>query len=546
MAISNTEVLIQETVAFAKTGNRPLAEYNFRKVMQECDDVIEDPAIWLMMAWLAPSPQAMSQVLERFLAIDPENELAQQGLRWSRGIANLDVDPNCGNESEAGPISRDRPNWDFGRTSLDPLDMGNVTHSLDTVDSVVFAVQETFGSPASETLNYDLDASVSEFGYVPLEDPTTDEEYERLFATQESMTTQHTVASVVEPLSAPLRDGEIRTQGTAESLGSGTLDPFIRMPQLGQEQADSLWIGDLLPIDSISDTEVSQANPEISQVETPELELEIPVATAAALPEAEAEGVGHVADVISVCRATDRVDHDGDSCSDQQSGDVSTIAVTQLPDHDGFQNLDPEEARYATVTALDEPGGREAELDQSTHQDIAEQEAISDDATVDQTVSDALSNFLPGNQESNSDSGILLKGDKPRDANGHRKPMGPSILVVDDSPTVRKLLTMMLSQGGYEVSSAVDGLDAVQSIAAHVPQLIITDINMPRLDGYKLCKLVTRNARTRHIPVVMISAGIIDRLRGKLAGCSGYLAKPITPGSLNAVVEFALQESSVR
>jgi twitching motility two-component system response regulator PilG len=121
-----------------------------------------------------------------------------------------------------------------------------------------------------------------------------------------------------------------------------------------------------------------------------------------------------------------------------------------------------------------------------------------------------------------------------------------NVLVVDDSPTVRKLLTLMLTQHGYGVVSAVDGVDAVKSIAAGAPDLIITDINMPRLDGYKLCKLVTRNEKTRHIPVVMISAGVIDRLRGKLAGCTDYLTKPITPESLLAVVESTLVGSAVR
>lgn len=114
-----------------------------------------------------------------------------------------------------------------------------------------------------------------------------------------------------------------------------------------------------------------------------------------------------------------------------------------------------------------------------------------------------------------------------------------TVLIVDDSPTVRKLVAMTLEKRGYRVVSAFDGVAAIKEIAAHNPSLILMDVNMPRLDGYQLCKLVKKHESTRHIPVLMLSGkdGMFDRLRGRLVGCCGYISKPFVPEELVEAVE---------
>ena len=116
---------------------------------------------------------------------------------------------------------------------------------------------------------------------------------------------------------------------------------------------------------------------------------------------------------------------------------------------------------------------------------------------------------------------------------------GDVILVVDDSPTVRKLIAMTLEKRGYKVATAFDGVAAIKEIVSHNPALILMDVTMPRLDGYQLCKLVKKYDSTRHIPVVMLTGkdGMFDRLRGRLVGCSGYITKPFVPDDLVATVE---------
>lgn len=119
-----------------------------------------------------------------------------------------------------------------------------------------------------------------------------------------------------------------------------------------------------------------------------------------------------------------------------------------------------------------------------------------------------------------------------------------TVLVVDDSPTVRKLVEMSLTRNGFQVVHAFDGVAAIKEIARQNPSLILMDVNMPRLDGYQLCRLVKKHETTRHIPVVMLTGkeGVFDKLRGKLVGCSGYIAKPFSPEELVAAVERFLAE----
>lgn len=108
------------------------------------------------------------------------------------------------------------------------------------------------------------------------------------------------------------------------------------------------------------------------------------------------------------------------------------------------------------------------------------------------------------------------------------------IMIVDDSPTVRKLVSMKLGKSGHRVIAAVDGVDALAKITEEVPDLILLDVVMPRLDGYQLCKLIKSNETTKHVPIVMLSGkeGLVDKVRGKMAGATTFLTKPFEPETL--------------
>jgi CheY-like chemotaxis protein len=118
-------------------------------------------------------------------------------------------------------------------------------------------------------------------------------------------------------------------------------------------------------------------------------------------------------------------------------------------------------------------------------------------------------------------------------------PKNRKILVVDDSATVRKLISGKLEKSGHEVFCAVDGVDALEQIKEFVPDLILLDINMPRMDGYQVCKLIRSDELTKDVPIVMISGkdGFFDKVRGRMAGTTGYITKPFGPETLMKMLE---------
>ncbi len=122
-------------------------------------------------------------------------------------------------------------------------------------------------------------------------------------------------------------------------------------------------------------------------------------------------------------------------------------------------------------------------------------------------------------------------------------PRGRTILVVDDSPTVRKLISSKLEKSGHEVFCAVDGMDALSKLGEVLPDLILLDITMPRMDGYQVCKLIRSNAETKDIPIVMISGkdGFFDKVRGRMAGTTGYITKPFGPETLMKALDVYIK-----
>jgi len=115
------------------------------------------------------------------------------------------------------------------------------------------------------------------------------------------------------------------------------------------------------------------------------------------------------------------------------------------------------------------------------------------------------------------------------------RPTRGTVLVVDDSRTIRKLVSMTMAGAGFQVVEAEDGssaLDRIRQIG--VPQLILLDVAMPGMDGYELCRLVRRNPDTQKVPIIMLTGkdGFFDKIRGRLAGTNVYLSKPLQPEAL--------------
>lgn len=111
---------------------------------------------------------------------------------------------------------------------------------------------------------------------------------------------------------------------------------------------------------------------------------------------------------------------------------------------------------------------------------------------------------------------------------------GLKVMVIDDSKTIRRTAETLLKKAGCDVSTAVDGFDALAKIADTKPDIIFVDIMMPRLDGYQTCALVKNNTAFSDTPVIMLSSkdGLFDKARGRIVGSDEYLTKPFSKEEL--------------
>jgi chemosensory pili system protein ChpA (sensor histidine kinase/response regulator) len=112
-------------------------------------------------------------------------------------------------------------------------------------------------------------------------------------------------------------------------------------------------------------------------------------------------------------------------------------------------------------------------------------------------------------------------------------------LVVDDSITVRRVTQRLLERNGMRVLIAKDGLDALSLLRENVPDIILLDIEMPRMDGYEVAAHVRDDPRLKHIPIVMITSRVSDKHRARAIelGVDDYLGKPYQESQLLDAIE---------
>ena len=126
----------------------------------------------------------------------------------------------------------------------------------------------------------------------------------------------------------------------------------------------------------------------------------------------------------------------------------------------------------------------------------------------------------------------------------HEVPVGlPRILVADDDEQMRRLLRMVLEREGYLVDEARDGLDALDKIEARAPELVLLDVEMPRLDGFGVLEELRARVPTAALPVIMLTAKVESEGEALDLGAQDFLSKPVQPSSLKARVRAVLRRA---
>jgi len=117
--------------------------------------------------------------------------------------------------------------------------------------------------------------------------------------------------------------------------------------------------------------------------------------------------------------------------------------------------------------------------------------------------------------------------------------MGKKILAIDDMRTLRTLLNKVLTSAGYEVVEAEDGVDGLEKFSMHKPDLVISDLNMPNLDGIGFVSGARETPEGKSVPILILTTETNDQLkqRAKEVGATGWLKKPFNPKRLTKLVD---------
>ena len=108
------------------------------------------------------------------------------------------------------------------------------------------------------------------------------------------------------------------------------------------------------------------------------------------------------------------------------------------------------------------------------------------------------------------------------------------ILIVDDSPTQTLSLAKLLKKHGHEILTARDGAEGVEVAKAEIPDLVLMDVVMPKINGFQATRQITKNPSTSHVPVIIVTTKDqeTDRIWGERQGAKGYVTKPVDEDTL--------------
>jgi two-component system, chemotaxis family, chemotaxis protein CheY len=118
-----------------------------------------------------------------------------------------------------------------------------------------------------------------------------------------------------------------------------------------------------------------------------------------------------------------------------------------------------------------------------------------------------------------------------------------TIMTVDDSASLRQMVKFVLRDGGYEVVEAMDGVDALSKLRGQEMHLVLSDVNMPNMDGLELTRQLRAMPQYKFVPIILLTteSAVEKKQQGKAAGATAWIVKPFTPDQLLAVVKKVMR-----
>jgi CheY-like chemotaxis protein len=120
------------------------------------------------------------------------------------------------------------------------------------------------------------------------------------------------------------------------------------------------------------------------------------------------------------------------------------------------------------------------------------------------------------------------------------------VLLVDDDDSIRLICSLNLRARAFEVTEAADGLQGFEQATLHPPDLVLSDMRMPGLDGFTVAQALRRDEATRAVPVVFLSGetGVVERMRAHALGVADFVTKPFDPAALVALLAGAIERTA--
>lgn len=515
---------LRSGIQAAKSGKRMLARVQFEHAT-EIDS--HCPHGWLWSAWAADSPAQALECVEIALTRSPGHPLASKFLEVLQALQDYEFKA-CGTPSCKSTCQE-----------VCGLEWSDIEDSS-SIDLPVLSVCEVTSDASCDVAtaaDLSTDAAAS-----PLEGLSADEMRENA-PTEEAVRMWNSVLDlddedreVVDP--TDLDDDELFDEQSEEVTLDGELDDDERVNAANEEAVDCTDTeeDDHLSLDWCIDDEECAVEEECVEVEP-------------SWSESVSQELDTVADVLEVLDRLEETDRRCDVAQEacelavdaEQS--VDTVALTterrwweaseeatSTSRHESDPLACEAEPLVEAIRLAAEDLQQTASEATSTSGLVAAELVAEAGEVVDLTSCEDIEPVIASPSELKTDA---TQSDEPTEAR-ERSAYVRTVLAVDDSPTVLKLVSMTLTAAGYEVVTAPNGIDAMKLLATMTPALVLLDVNMPRMDGYKLCKLLKSHDKTRFIPVVMLSGkdGLFDKLRGKLVGCDDYISKPFETAEL--------------
>ncbi len=519
--------------------------YKILEELMQLDPEIEEA--WLLKAYLSTSHEEKLLCFEKVLSLDPNNEMAKAGIEalkeMQHSSSHVSTEELAADE-EATTGSFPEPQLESESPAEEPV---TDVPQMSSLPSERIAIEETGSIQNVEDVLEVFEVGAPQEESQPeivleenqaLKEPGRLEEEER----------KETELSVV-PDSVDKGLSEHTEEPTVSSVvGQDTLHPAIPESYESEEKTAektdggkivdlSTFVQEKMQIQTGLSTSTGEYRYELAEEHQTELdeistieESKSQVIESEQLPSAKSE-------TIEESSTSESLTHE----------ESVEIEEPRISDSAAYGVALKSENKYASEQQKE----ISLESDQVEEKNELQMEAVLENPEVESlkaTTEPAEISDVGVLSEETKESAVASSEEVKETANltpASEKTQGPLILVVDDSPTVRKLITTKLERSGYRVIQAVDGLDALEKINLAVPDLVLLDITMPKLDGYEVCKRIRSNEATKNIPVVMISGkdGFFDKVRGRMVGSSGYITKPFGPETLMKTVESYIKST---